>query len=367
MIKSPSRAIDVFRPGKFIALGGETCEFTADDLRAIASEYNYRVAPAPGVVGHPKTDDPAWCWAESFTFDEERQRLVARMCDVHPAFAEAVAKGSYKKISLSLFAPDALNNPKPGRWYPKHVGFLGAAAPAVSGLAPVSFASDDGAVTFEFADASALRDVAGLFQSLREWMIEQFGSEPADKALSRWTIDWIAAAAERPSEPVSQFSATTEDNTMTDKTTGGPTAEELAARAADLDKRERALVHDHNVSFTEGLVSDGRLIPAMKAKVVGLLDFAAIQRGSVEFAEGAATATAAPSDTLREVLSAMPKAVTFGKVTTGDVPARSVEFAAPDGATVDAVGLDLHHRAVAFQAAHPNTEYLAAVRAVEQN
>lgn len=367
MSKSTSRPIEVFRPGRFVALNGTACEFTAEDLRAIAAAYDGQAAPAPGVVGHPKTDDPAWCWAESFEFDEASQRLVARMRDIQPAFADAVSSGAYKKISLSLFTPDAPNNPKPGAWYPKHVGFLGGAAPAVSGLAPVSFAQADDALTFEFADARALRDVAGLFQALREWMIEQFGSEPADKTLPRWTIDWIDGAADRAAEPVSQFSAHQEENPMTDKTTGGPTAEELAARAAELDRRERALVHDGNVAFAEGLINDGRLVPAMKAKVVGLLDFAATQRGSVEFADGDASATATPADALRDVLSAMPKTVTFGKIKTGDAPLRTAEFTAPEGATVDAAGLDLHHRALAFQAAHPNTDYLAAVRAVEHS
>ena len=43
----------------------------------------------------------------------------------------------------------------PGKWYLRHVGFLGAAAPAVKGLKPVEFADDGGGVVFadlEFAE-----------------------------------------------------------------------------------------------------------------------------------------------------------------------------------------------------------------------
>jgi hypothetical protein len=46
---------------------------------------------------------------------------------------------------------------------------------------------------------------------------------------------------------------------------------------------------------------------------------------------------------------------------SGDGP---VEFAAPDGMGVASLRLDLHARAVAHQAAHPGTDYIAAVKAV---
>ena len=44
----------------------------------------------------------------------------------------------------------------------------------------------------------------------------------------------------------------------------------------------------------------------------------------------------------------------------------SVSFAAPRGWTVDPVQLDLHNEALAYQTAHPGTDYIAAVLAVSR-
>lgn len=363
-----TRKIEVFRPGTFVAMGGETCSFTADDLRAMAAAFDPETGPVPGVIGHPKTDDPSYCWATSFSFDEGGQRLVAEVGDIEPQFADMVAAKRYSRISLSLFPPTASNNPKPGKWYPKHIGFLGAAAPAVSGLKNVAFAAADDALTFEFADARALRDVASVFTSLREWMIEKFGLDAADKALPRWPIEWIDAAADRDPSPEPAFAEpVTKDIPMTDpKTNGGPTAEELAARAADLDKRERALVHADNVSFAEQLVTGGQLVPALKDKVVGLLNAVTTSAGEVSFAEGGTAKTVAAGQLLRDVLAALPKAVSFGQVDTGNAPTGAVQFAAPEGSTVDPDRLALHDKALAYQAQHPGTDYLAAVTAAQR-
>ena len=37
---------------------------------------------------------------------------------VNAEFAGLVGDGAYKKVSLSMFKPDATDNPKPGVWYP---------------------------------------------------------------------------------------------------------------------------------------------------------------------------------------------------------------------------------------------------------
>lgn len=371
MTQTATRKIEVFRPGKFVAMGGEACEFTAADIKAIAAAYDPEAAPVPGVVGHPKHDDPAYCWARSFFFDEDGQRLIAEVGDIAPAFADQVAEGRYRKISLALFAPDAPNNPRPGNWYPKHIGFLGAAAPAVTGLRPVQFAeAETGVVTLEFGDERAFRDVAALFQGLREWMIEKFGPEPADKALPRWTIDWIdeAATREPPENPGTSpmFSAPAKDPVMTDKPTQ-PDQAALDARLAEIERRERELHHAESLIFAEGLIGDGRLPPVLKDRVVAVLDFLGPQAGSLEFAEGDKTIKAAPALAMRELLKGLPKVISLGKVDAGNAPsAASLQFAAPEGASVDADRLELHAQAVAYQAQHPGTDYLAAVAAVSK-
>ena len=377
------KTVEVFRPGRFTPMQGAPIEFSAADLAALAAAYDADAAPAPAVVGHPAIDAPAYAWARGFAFDEARQRLTATLGDIAPEFAEAVAAGRYRKISLSLFAPDAPNNPRPGVWYPKHIGFLGAAAPAVSGLKPVQFAAEDGALTFEFADATALRDVASLFRNLREWMIEKFGSETADRVAPGWTIGWIDEAAERdpPERPLATpgFAAPKlPTETQMTHTPPAPAPDEaarqreaaFAARETELTQRERAIHHADHVAFADRLIGEGRFLPALKDKLVGLLDGLAPVAGArfeVSFAEGGATKTADANATLREMLSALPKVVFFGAVDPGAAPGAGVaEFAMPSGMSADPASADLHARALAWQAAHPGVDYMAAVAAVNR-
>lgn len=366
-----TRTVEVFRPGTFTPMQGQPVTFTADDLKALCEAYDPAGAPAPAVVGHPKTDDPAFGWAKAFRFDDAAQRVVADLGELEPSFAEAVATGRYKKISLSLHRPDAPNNPKPGSFYPKHIGFLGAAAPAVTGLKPVSFAGDEaGTVTFEFADASALRDVAGLFRSVREFIIEKFGSEAADKTLPGWTINWIDDAADRepPSAPAAIGFA--DPHPLTTPETGmsnAPAADAaaLAEREQRLAKRERAAAHVENLSFAEKLIGERRLLPALKDKVVAVLDGLSGEAAgeAVSFSENGQSRTLPAADLLREILGGQPAVVSFGaQELGGDAP--SIDFALPDGLGADPNSAALHAKAVAYQAAHPGADYAAAIAAV---
>lgn len=376
-----TRTVEVFRPGTFTPMCGQPVTFSAADLQALCSNYDPAGAPAPAVVGHPKTDDPAFGWVSAFRFDESAQRVVADLGELEPAFAEAVASGRYKKISLSLFQPDAPNNPKPGSFYPKHIGFLGAAAPAVTGLKPVSFADDQaGTVTFEFADASALRDVAGLFRSMRDFFIEKFGLEAADTALPSWTIGWVDDAADRDPRPLSPdfgFAAPSPAPAPTPTPEPGmsnapaaPDAAALAEREQRLEARERAAAHAENLAFAERLIGENRLLPALKDNVVSLLDGLQPVGGTVmeiSFSEGGTAKTAPALDLLKQILSAQPAVVSFGAADLGDAaPAGSLDFALPDGTKADPGSAALHAKAVAFQASHPGTDYMAAVAAVSR-
>jgi len=370
------RTVEVFRPGTFTPMSGQPVTFSAADLKALCSIYDPAGAPAPAVVGHPKTDDPAFGWASAFRFDESAQRVVADIGELEPAFAEAVASGRYKKISLSLFQPNSPNNPKPGSYYPKHIGFLGAAAPAVSGLKPVSFAGDDaGTVTFEFADAGALRDVAGLFRSMRDFFIEKFGLEAADQALPSWTIGWIDDAADRDPRPAgSDLGFTAPSPTPTPEpgmstATAAIDAAALVEREQRLEKRERAAAHAENLAFAEKLIGENRLLPTLKDSVVNLLNGLQPVNGvtlEVSFAEGDATKTTPALDLVKQILSAQPAVVSFGAADLGGADVGAIDFALPDGKAADPASAALHAKAVAFQAAHPGTEYMAAVAAVSR-
>lgn len=310
MSNSASRTvrIEVFRPGTFTPMQGQAITYSAADLRAAADAYDRETAPAPVVVGHPSTDAPAYAWAEGFEYDAAGQRLYADIADINPAFAEAVKKGSYRKVSLSFHNPDSSANPAPGTWYPKHIGFLGGAAPAVTGLRNVQFAADDDSVTFvaDFAGVPRPRvSIPGT--AVRDPVT-------ADPAFSELEASFAAKEAE------------------------------FAVREAEWRQKELRYAHKENADFAEKLISEGRMLPVHKDRIVSILDAASISP-TVSFAEGEQPVPTL--EALRSVLSEQPKVVSFGALDLGPDP----EFGAPPslvvpaGYTVDPGQNELYQRA----------------------
>lgn len=331
-----SGRIEVFRSGSFTAMSGEEVSYTSDDLAAIAASYDAENAPAPIVVGHPNADSPAYGWVKNFDYDEDADRMFANVHQLEPTFADAVNAGRYKRISMSFYKPDSPSNPKAGEIYPKHVGFLGGAAPAVSGLASVSFkGDDDDAVTVEFGEA-AFRDVASIFRKMREFFIEKYDRESADEAVPGYLINWIDDAADDPTPD--QFTQK-EEKTMSGKKKPGD-SDDFAERDADLKKREDAInkreadtAHDANVAFADKLIDDGKLVTGLKPKVVALMDGIGGD-DELSFADGDDTKQSNPVDLLKDILSAQPQIVAFGEVDTGDEPFDSEDSAALANAAV---------------------------------
>lgn len=364
--------IEVFRPGTFTPMKGDPISFSAADLRAIADAYDPATAPAPIVVGHPTTDAPAFGWSDSFEYDDGEQRLYANLNQIEPAFAEMVKAGRLKKVSMQFFSPGQANNPVPGTWYPKHVGFLGAAAPAVPGLKNVQFAGEEG-VTFEASfGAPGAEEAASLFRKLRDLLIEKFGLDDADKALPSWQIEWLDDQPEVLPHPgfseggvVPPVQLTPAKETVVSTQPDPAFAEReaaLSAREKALADREKATAHADNATFAEKLVSDGKLLAVSKDKVTAILD-ALPDDTSVSFAEGAEKLT--PAAAIRAVLEAQPQIVSFGEAELGDDPGigKPASFAS-DGAEVDPEGLKIHNKALAYQRQHLGTAYLDAVAAV---
>lgn len=132
MTAADASPIEIFRTGTHTATSGRQLAFSDADLAAIAAAYDPARHEAPLVVGHPETDAPAYGWVTALAATDGR--LQASVSQLDPAFAELVREGRFKKISAAFYAPDAAANPTPGTWHLKHVGFLGAAPPAVKGL-----------------------------------------------------------------------------------------------------------------------------------------------------------------------------------------------------------------------------------------
>lgn len=374
--KPLSARIEVFRPGTFKPMEGEAITYSASDLKAIADAYDPATAPAPIVVGHPTADAPAFGWVETFEYDPQEQRLFANIHQIEPKFAELVKLGRFKKVSMAFFSPRQAHNPIPGTWYPKHVGFLGAAAPAVSGLKNAAFAGAADAVFTASFGEGGFEETASILRLLRDFLIGKFSLEDADKALPSYRIEWLGemeiqtgrdglnpSYAEDPAKaktptPIEEEPAVTK---QPDPAFAALEAN-LNTRAEALALREAKLVHDDNAAFAESLIKGGRLLPVLKDKVVAIFD-ALPTDATVSFAEGGEKIS--PTAALREIFEALPQVVSFGEQQLGDDPAgsRSAAFAA-DGKSVDAAGLVTHNKALEYQRSHPGTAYLVAVTAV---
>lgn len=378
MTKPLTARIEVFRPGTFTPMDGAPISYSAADLRAIADAYDPTTAPAPIVVGHPDLDAPAFGWVEGFEYDAAQQRLMAKLHEIEPAFADAVKAGRYKKVSMAFYRPDQDHNPVPGTWYPKHVGFLGAAAPAVSGLKNASFAAAAGVIfTAEFGQAG-MQETVSILRAIREFFIEKFGADDADRVIPGYRLEWmteisrkeLSEAADDDDASARAFSAETTSSPGQGEMAAqvravfdaafGQREADLAAREAQLAASEAARVHRDNVAFAATLVAEGRLLPASQDQLVALMD--ALPAVTVQFSE-AAEATSA-RETLRQILTAQPQVVSFGAIDVpGEAGLSAPRFSA-DGRPVDPARMEIHQKAVEFQAAHPGTDYVAAVRAV---
>lgn len=133
--------IEVFRSGTHTSSTGETRTWTDAELDQMVANHSAEQA-APAVLGHPKDDDPALGWIEQLK--RVGNTLLAKFKDVDPTFAEAVRARRFPNRSIKVLATDK-------GFAIGHVGFLGAALPAVKGLKPISFATDLPSDSYEFA------------------------------------------------------------------------------------------------------------------------------------------------------------------------------------------------------------------------
>lgn len=263
---SETHRIEIFKVGRHTDMNGAVVDFTSADADALVSGYDPDSWAAPAVVGHPKDNDPAYGWVKRL--GREGDTVFAELGDVDPDFAALVKAKRYAKISASLYPPAAKANPTPGTWSLKHVGFLGAMAPAVKGLKPVHFSTgaDDGALTF----------------------------------------------AEEPKVPEDH-----NDQALQFAEREKALAEREAAQKAreDAFAAEQAQVrHEAHVSFAEGLVKSACLKPAGKDIVVGLLDqLTGAAPDVLSFGEGD-EAPKTGADALRALLSTATPLVQFGEI-----------------------------------------------------
>jgi hypothetical protein len=316
-------SIEIFRPGRHIDDAGNAHEFSPADVAGMAEVYNPAVREAPLTIGHPEHNRPAYGWVQGLAVNAEGRLQTAGLRDVEPQFAEMVSQRRFPKRSASFYPPSHPNNPTPGKWYLRHVAFLGAQPPAIAGLKDIQFADDAaGAVSFSEAGAPSGKTTEEDDQMDKEL---QAKLAEAEKATAEANARAAAAVKEKA---------------------------EADAKLAQFAEAARTERHAGYVSFCEEQVKAGKLLPKDAAAAVAVLDTLA-DAAPVEFAEAGATKKLAPADWLKGLIAAAKPVVSFGE----QAAAGAGHATAPENDD------ELDKRAKAYAAQH-NVSYADALSKV---
>lgn len=326
-------SIQIFKPGTVTSMEGAHVSFSEVELQGVAERYDPALHEAPFIVGHPQHDAPAYGWVKALSFADGALAADAQQMD--DEFSDLLRKGRFKKVSARFYTPASANNPTPGHYYLRDVGFLGAMAPAVKGLRQASFA-DDGAelVTAEisFADLPAYAGgrIASMFRRMRDWLIDKEGQETADRLLPDWEIEGLREISQRAEdvgrdEPRLIGGASFADPNRKEPPAMGKTTEQLQAELDAANARNQVLLdaerkrqadtrHAEHVSFADALVEQARWPAGAKDVLVASLDHLAtpVDSGCVSFGDGEAARPL--HEVLREQLQALPESVSFAEV-----------------------------------------------------
>ncbi len=377
--------IRIFRAGRHTDANGNTVEFTNKDIDDIVRSYNPSFHEAPIVIGHPKHNAPAFGWTRGL--HKRDGEVLASVDQLDPSFAEAVRKGHYKKVSASFYRPDSPNNPTPGKYHLRHIGFLGAQPPAIKGLGDVQFAESDtlesGCLTFEFAEVDLKGDAAATAVETADKVVSE-ASSAISKAVQE-TVSKLLSKALKAAFPELDDTKLTEaittglaappdgeekgsalQSAIAAALTGAveaPVKDAVSSAAADAaaqaappatadhaektinlkeralrrreeelaaaERRHRASAH---VSFLEGLAKEGKRLPFQRGQALELLE--QLGSGALSFAEGEPSAL----ERVKALMTALPKLVEFNEI-SGD----ATSFAEDDPSAIAA-------RATSYQA-----------------
>lgn len=337
--------IDVFRTGRHTDSRGYTDDYSEADLDSWAAHAAH-ADPAPAVYGHPENDAPAYGWVSGVR--RVGDRLQVRFRDLAQEFRDSLESGAYAGRSIALMGCPCGHGATL-----RHVGFLGAARPAVAGLAPTQFTAEPDRVIDlpEFAAAGdegmsvrlAMRTMARMWRAMREHLIDKFDVATADAVAPDYEIGQVQDAGHLPADAGVRMAATagrepggdepapgagdTPPKTIAGKTTftGGTTMtgdelakaeEELAKGRAELDRREaqfaareaEAVRDEHRRKWAAKIqehVQAGRVLPAESAEMAAFAS--ALPREVVAFAapDGSARQVS-PSDWFEAFLAGLP-------------------------------------------------------------
>ncbi|MEC4091828.1 hypothetical protein [Pseudoalteromonas rubra] len=310
---------EIFRAGTHTDSSGQTQEFTEADLNSVVTNFTPKTSPL--VIGHPDMNAPAWGWTSELKV--ENGALFARAEDVAVEFAEAVEDKRYPNRSVRLEG-------KAGDYTLGHIGYLGGKPPAVAGM-PWQFNGAEPGIVFEFAASDAeeraddvalqaARTLTSFMGNLREWFIEQYGVETADRVMPNWDADWLKRQTAIADHEIDKerygdhrFSA---PPTKTEETqVSEPTDQEKALQAKlDAAEQQNAQLQFNQRKHEAQTFIDTEINGGKAPRVTstdGLADFMAnLEAGgdaTFEFAAADGTSTVKPAEFFKNFLKALPE------------------------------------------------------------
>ena len=323
-------AIHILRPGSFTGTNGQTVTFSAADIAAIAQGYDVALHEAPIVAGHPRTDTPAYGWVASLSARSDGLHATAHQLDAQ--FTELVRTHRFKKVSGAFYGPAHPNNPTPGQWYLRHVGFLGAQPPAVKGLKEAQLADDPDATVIEWA----LAEPTPTLKAPRL-------SDPSSKQGNTMPEN-TDELAER------EAALATREATLRER------EQTATANEAVLAEREATQRRESVEALIEAQITAGRVLPVDRQGLIALGEALFAEPVTIELAEGTGkNAQVIKTDTARwfsDWLGRLPQQVNYTEATpntgAGINDARTAGFGVPQGYTVDSEAQALHQQALAL-------------------
>lgn len=296
--------IEVFASGTHRDQNGVERTYTSADLSAIVDRYNNQPAEilhvAPGVIGHPKTDDHAHGWVDHLKV--VGSKIIAQFSGMSDELATWLREKRLRTRSVAFYPAAAGEAP-----LLRHVGFLGAATPAVKGLADITFS---GPVGLEFTDTQEGNPMtpeeiqalgAGIAEALKpqfDAILEAVKGDAAadDKGAAGTDTGGDAGAGQFAEKIVAQTSEIAQ----------------LKADNAKLQTEQKALaVKLQTAEFAEKLDAPdlkSRITPGMRPAILATMT-ALAAAPAVEYSEadGTKKSRTAVDDYLEQVKAAYPK------------------------------------------------------------
>jgi len=307
---------EIFKIGSHTSDKGITKDYSLDDLNFIAESYKPEEDEAPIVIGHPADNSPAFGWISSLEVTEDG-KLVADAPDdkIQSDFLTALKQGTYKKRSISLTPEGKL----------RHIGFLGGAAPAVKGLADIQFSQPSSNVfEFELIPEKSNEELNSLSNKIDE----------LKTSLDNLNLNYSESAStkKRLNEVLSQV------NSLRSKITGKVLSDYLDSK-----------------------ISDGKLTPAIKDKLLNLQTFITSQNFSTDFSEVKFHSDV--NNLLKDLSDSFPKIIHFENFAEKPDSVDEIKDEDYGDFSVDEQSKSLHKKALSLMK-KDNINYISAVKKI---